>query len=180
MSKTVHAAVRDALEFLYHSGWRTKEVLNLEWEDVDVDGGMVRLRRENNKTKKVRMLPLIGELQNIIERRLIDKRMDCPRVFHRNGTPVKSFRKAWETACEAIGQPNLVPHDMRRSATRNFRKAGLSENEGMAMTGHKTNSVYRRYDIIDEEDLKESMEKVQRFLKAQPRGPKVAPIRKAG
>jgi len=84
------------------------------------------------------------------------------------------------TACEAIGQPDLVPHDMRRSATRNFRKAGLSENEGMAMTGHKTHSIYQRYDIIDEEDMKQSMEKVQDYLKAQPRGSKVTPIRKAG
>jgi len=106
--------------------------------------------------------------------------MDCPLVFHRNGKPVKSFRKAWETACKAVGQPDLVPHDMRRSATRNFRKAGLSENEGMAMTGHQTNSIYRRYDIIDEEDMKQSMEKVQTFLKGQPRRSKVASIRKAG
>jgi len=154
--RTVHPSVKDVLEFLYHSGWRSKEVTKLEWQDVDVEGGMVRLRRENNKTKKVRMLPLIGELQNIIERRLIDRRMDCPLVFHRNG------------------------HDMRRSATRNFRKAGLSENEGMAMTGHQTNSIYRRYDIIDEEDMKQSMEKVQTFLKGQPRRSKVASIRKAG
>jgi len=178
--RTVHPAVKDVLEFLYHSGWRSKEVTKLEWQDVDVEGGMVRLRRENNKIKKVRMLPLIGELQNIIARRLTERRMDCPFVFHRSGKPVKSFRKAWETACETIGQPDLVPHDMRRSATRNFRKAGLSENEGMAMTGHKTNSIYRRYDIIDEEDMKQSMEKVQEFLKGQSRRSKVAPIRKAG
>ena len=126
------------------------------------------------------MLPLLGELQNIIARRLTEKRMDCPRVFHRNGKAIKSFRKAWKTACEAIGRPDLVPHDMRRSATRNFRKAGLSENEGMAMTGHLTNSIYRRYDIIDEEDMKESMGKVQDYLKAQPKGSKVTPIRKTG
>ncbi|MFB3061713.1 MAG: hypothetical protein ACE10C_10120 [Candidatus Binatia bacterium] len=48
------------------------------------------------------------------------------------------------------------------------------------MTGHQTNSIYRRYDIIDEEDMKQSMEKVQEFLKGQTRRSKVAPIRKAG
>jgi len=151
--RSVHPSVKDVLEFLYHSGWRSKEVTKLEWQDVDVEGGMVRLRRENSKNKKSRMLPLRGELQNVIERRLTERRLDCPYVFHRNGQPVKSFRKAWKTACEAIGQPSLIPHDMRRSAVRNFRKAGLSENEGLAMTGHLTNSIYRRYDIIDEEDL---------------------------
>ena len=69
---------------------------------------------------------------------------------------------------------------MRRSAVRNFRKAGLSENEGMAMSGHKTNSVYRRYDIIDEEDLRESMGRVQEFLKNQPDDSKVASMKRAG
>jgi len=154
--------------------------MKLEWQDVDAEGGMVQLRRENSKNKKGRMLPLRGELQNVIERRLTERRLDCPYVFHRNGQQVKSFWRAWKTACEAIGQPDLVPHDMRRSAVRNFRKAGLSENEGMAMSGHKTSGIYRRYDIIDEEDLKESMGKVQDYLKAQPKGSKVAPIRKAG
>jgi len=74
----------------------------------------------------------------------------------------------------------LVPHDMRRSAVRNFRKAGLSENEGMKMSGHVTNSIYRRYDINDEDDLKESMGKVQDYLREQPKRAKVAPIKKAG
>jgi len=177
---TVHPSIKDVLEFLYHSGWRSKEVTKLEWPDVDVDGDMVRLRRENNKTKKVRMLPLIGELKNIIARRLTEKRLDCPYVFHRNGKQIKSFLKAWKTACDDIGQPNLVPHDMRRSAVRNFRKAGLTENEGMAMSGHKTNSIYKRYDIIDEQDLRESMNKVQGYLRAQPKVSKVTPMRKAG
>ncbi len=48
------------------------------------------------------------------------------------------------------------------------------------MSGHKTNSIYRRYDIIDEEDMKESMGKVQDYLKAQPKGSKVTQIRKTG
>ena len=68
---------------------------------------------------------------------------------------------------------------MRRSAVRNFRKAGLSETEGMKMSGHKTNSVYKRYDIIDEEDLKVAMGKVQRYLKSQKSGRKVVSMRGA-
>lgn len=171
---------RDIAIFLYNSGWRSKEAMTLEWRDVDVESGMIRLRRENSKNKRARMLPLSGELRNVIERRVNGKRLDCPFVFHRNGKQIRSFRKTWGTACEAIGQPDLVPHDMRRSAVRNFRKAGLSENEGMMMSGHKTNSIYRRYDIIDEDDLKESMGKVQEYLKAQPKGAKITPIKKAG
>ena len=63
--------------------------------------------------------------------------------------------------------PGLLPHDMRRSAVRNFRRAGLSEHEGMALSGHKTDSVYRRYDIISEADLTEAMNRVQEHNKKE-------------
>ncbi len=184
--------VRDIVIFLYNSAWRSKEAMTLEWKDVDVAAGMVRLRRENSKNKHTRALPLIGELRDVVERREKERRLNCPFVFHRNGNQIKSFRGAWDTACVRTGlgyiekndesrkYSGLVPHDMRRSAVRNFRKAGLSENEGMKMSGHVTNSIYRRYDIIDEDDLKESMGKVQEYLKAQPKGAKVAPFKKAG
>ena len=168
---------KDIVIFLYNSGWRSKEAMTLEWRDVDLPSGMIRLRRGNSKSKKGRSLPLLGELHAVIERQAQARRLDCPFVFHRNGKPIKSFRKTWKTACEEIGQPNLVPHDMRRSAVRNFRKAGLSETEGMAMSGHKTNSIYKRYDIMDEEDLKESMGKVQDYLKNQTKESNVTPIR---
>jgi integrase len=166
-SKKVHSVVRDVIEFLFNSGWRSGEVIKLEWREVDLRGGMIKLVRENNKTKTVRLVPIVGSLQEIIDRRVKLRDLTCPFVFHRNGRPVKSFRKAFEAAAAAAGRPDMVPHDLRRSAVRNFRKAGLSETEGMKLSGHKTNSVYRRYDIIDENDLRESMAQVQRYLKRQ-------------
>jgi len=80
---------------------------------------------ENSKIGKLRLFPLIGALSDIIERRWTKRRLDCPYVFHRDSKQMKSFRRGWKTACKNIGQPNLVPHDMRRSAVRNFREAGL-------------------------------------------------------
>jgi len=107
----------------------------------------------------------VGALKEIIDRRWSKRRLDCPFVFHRNGKQIKSFLKGWKTASKAIGQPLLVPHDMRRSGVRNFRKAGLSESEGMKISGHKTRAVYDRYDIID--DLRDSVTKVQDHLASQ-------------
>ena len=156
---------RDIIGFLYHSGWRSGEAKSLEWRDVDAD--IIRLRPENSKNGKPRLLPLIGEVKEIIERRRQKRLLSCLYVFHRKGKQIRSFLKAWRKASKEIEQPHLVPHDMRRSAVRNFRKAGLSENEGMMLSGHKTNSVYRRYDIIDEQDLRESMAKVQDHLARQ-------------
>ena len=61
---------------------------------------------------------------------------------------------------------------------RNFRKSGLSESEGMALSGHKTSSVYRRYDIISDDDLTESMKRVQEHLKKLAENQKVVPIKR--
>lgn len=170
---------RDIVGFLYHSRWRSREAMKLEWRDVDLNGGMIRLRSENSKNKKPRMLPMVGELREIIERRVKARLLTCPFVFHRNGKAIKSFRKAFQTAAEAIGQPNLTPHDMRRSAVRNFRKAGLSQVEAMKLSGHRTVSVFQRYDIVDEQDLIESMDRVQDYLRAQKGDSKVVSMRRA-
>ncbi len=172
-------ADRDIVSFLYHSAWRSKEAMTLEWKDVDLNGSMIRLRSKNSKNKKPRLLPMRGELQEIIERRAKARLLTCPFVFHRNGQPIHSFRKAFQTAAEEIGHPNLTPHDMRRSAIRNFRKAGLSQDEAMKLSGHKTVSVFQRYDIVDEQDLEESMDRVEEYLRSQKGGRKVVSMRRA-
>jgi integrase len=157
--------VRDLVEFLYNSGWRSDEGKKLEWSEVDLKNNMIRLPAEKSKSKKPRSLPVIGALAEVIQRRLEARRLDCPFVFHRGGKQIASFRKVFKAAALAASMPDLVPHDMRRSAVRNFRRAGLSEHEGMKLSGHETDSIYRRYDIISDEDLTESMNRVQEHLK---------------
>lgn len=99
-------------------------------------------------------------------------------MFHRRAKRIASFRKAFKTAAAAAGIEGLVPHDMRRSAVRNFRRAVLSEHEGMKLSGHETDSTYRRYDIISDDDLTESMNRVQEHLKKEAEIPKVVPLKR--
>ena len=56
---------RIQLSFLYLSGWRSGEMKSLEWRDVGADA--IRLRAENSKNKKQRVLPLRGELAEIVQ-----------------------------------------------------------------------------------------------------------------
>ena len=86
-----------------------------------------------------------------------------PWVFHRDGKPIKDYYGGWDEACRLAGYPDRVAHDLRRTAVRNLERAGVPRSAAMKMTGHKTESVYRRYAIVDEAMLRESAEKLAAF-----------------
>jgi len=141
-----------------------------------LDGNMIRLPKQYSKNKKERLMPAIGTIAEVLERRRAKRRIDCEFVFHRDGRPIKFFRDGFKTAAKKIGATGTMPHDMRRSAVRNFRRSGLSEQEELMLSGHETPSIYRRYSIISEEDLIESMKRVEEHLKAEKQNRKIAPI----
>jgi hypothetical protein len=76
------------------------------------------------------------------------------------GRRLKSFRKAWQQACTAAGVPGRILHDFRRTAVRNLERAGIPRSVAMTMVGHKTESVYRRYAIVDEAMLRDAAVKL--------------------
>ena len=158
--------LRDGIEFLYRSGWRVSEMKTLEWRDVDLANKVIRLRPEVSKNKRGRLLPLRDELWDIFARAKDNRKLECPRVFHHHGKPLADFRKAWHSALEAAGLGHMLVHDLRRTAIRNFVKAGVREGVAMALSGHKTRSVFDRYAIIDDTDLVAAVDKVHVHLKS--------------
>ena len=128
--RTLSEYLRDPIAFLYLSGWRLGEMKALEWRDVDLAGKVVHLRPEISKNKDGRLLPLSGELLEIMDRAHAKRRPDCPFVFHRDGEPIGDFRKAWSTACKAAGLHPILVHDLRRTAVRNMVRAGIARSRG--------------------------------------------------
>ena len=140
---------------------------------------MVPLTRKNSRNKKPRTLVLVGDLKEIIMRRLVKRLPDCPFVFHRNGNPIKSFRRAFKSAIRNVGPEGIVPRDMRRSGVRNLRHAGNDEHDCMEISGHKTRAIFDRYDIIDEDDQRRALERQEQYKKQQlEQGRKVVPLKR--
>jgi integrase len=170
--------LKDPVTFLYLSGWRVSEMRALEWRDVDEAGKLVRLRPEISKNKDGRVLSLRAELLELFERAREKRRPDCRFVFHDDGRPIGEFKKSWKTACNEAKLKGLIVHDLRRTAVRNYVRAGVPERVAMSLSGHKTRSIFDRYNIVSEADLVQASDKLQAHLKRQPTGNKVVPLHK--
>jgi integrase len=157
----------------YQLGWRARsEILTLERRQVDMSAGTLRLDAGATKNREPRVAYLPPELRTLLAEQLA--RVDTlqrqlgrviPFVFphltgpHR-GEHTAEFRKAWKQACKRAGLPGLLVHDLRRSAVRNMERGGVSRSVAMKITGHKTESVYRRYAIVSDVDLQDAATRI--------------------
>jgi integrase len=129
-------------------------------------------------------MALEGELAAIVNRQSIARAErvvgghDSAYVFGRSATrtrntrsrglPVVDIYVVWKAACEKAGLEGRLFHDLRRSAARNMDRAGVSRHVAMQITGHKTGSMYRRYNIVTESDIRAAPAKTQTYLDTLP------------
>lgn len=148
------------VEFLYLTGWRSSEAFRLLWSDVDWKRRVVWLRDSKNREPRIFPFKYHARLEAVLRRqreRVSDwERANgtlCPCVFHWRGRPITKLRRSWQRACRLAGLEGRLLHDFRRTAVRNLIRAGVQQAIAMKITGHKTDSIFRRYLIVDEELL---------------------------
>jgi len=153
--------VGDLVQFLRSTGWRRDEARLLQWAAVDMDGGTIRLEEARSKSGHGRVFPfgLAPSLKALLDKRWAAR--DGLYVFHRDGQPlgIGAIRSAWKRATKRAGLAGRLVHDLRRTAARDFRRAGVSEGEVMKLCGWDTRSCFDRYNIIDEQDLARAVAK---------------------
>jgi integrase len=161
--KLLPTHLRPLVTLLYECGTRVGESLQIEWPQVDLNTRLIRLEAEQTKTDEARILPLSSALVNM----LAEMEPKTGRVF--DGT---NLRKEWVKACAAAGLGRIIEvpgkkydpryegltlHDLRRSAIRDFIRTGTQERVAMQISGHKTRSVFDRYNIVSPEDVSKAM-----------------------
>jgi integrase len=139
----------------------------------------IRLNPGETKNGDGRIIPLGNELLEALKSQLHLRNTavpDCPLVFFRiiktkeNPNPswvaIGDLRKVWESACAKSGLTGRIFHDLRRSAVRNLVRSGVQERVAMRISGHKTRSVFDRYNIVSDQDLTQAVQKLQKFQDA--------------
>jgi integrase len=178
--------LRGVVTLAYFTGWRVaSEILPLTWAQVDRAKQVIRLEVGSTKNTEGRTLPyaLLPELATVIDAAwaahgaLAAAGTICPFVFHRDGKEIRSLKAAWRVATVAAGCPGRLLHDFRRTAVRNLVRAGVPEKTAMGVTGHKTRSVFDRYDIVNEADLRAALGRLTEPV-AAPRSGTVRAFRK--
>ena len=154
------------------TGWRKAEVLGLTWDRVDFVHGEVRLEVGTTKNSEGRVFPFsaLPALADLIYRQrektsALEKelKVSIAYVFHRHGRPIRDLYKRWRVATKVAKVSDRLIHDLRRTAVRNLERAGVPRSVAMKLTGHKTESVYRRYAIVAKADLSEGVSKLAKL-----------------
>jgi integrase len=153
---------RTPLVIGYHLGLRRGAILLLEWSMVDMQNEELRLPPRLAKNKTGQVCPLYGRLLEHMKELRANTPKSCKWVCHDNGERIREFKGEWASAVKAAGLSGLLFHDLRRSAVRNMVRAGVPEIVARAISGHKTRSIFDRYNITSGADLKRAGKLLER------------------
>jgi integrase len=173
--------------FAFKTGWRRGELLGLRWEWIDRTDGVVTI--PDSKNDDPRAVPLDDELAAIIEERWQAREYVqiggaigiSEYVFHSNGKPIptSTFSKQFRRARAAAGiPPSRLFHDFRRTAARNMVRGGTPQSVARTVTGHRSDSMFSRYNITSLDDQRVALERARSYAESRAAiGENVTPFR---
>jgi len=170
--------LRTLLATAYTYGFRKGELLGLRLNQVDFLGRWIDLKEGETKSGEARKVKMSNEVYELMKACARGKGPDDYVFTRKNGARVYDPRDEWAQLCVRSGLGKWVPakrkngeefkayrglmlHDFRRSAIRNMVRRGISETVAMRISGHKTASIFRRYNIVDEADLEQATKLIE-------------------
>jgi len=160
-----HAA--DIVTTAYHTGMRAGEIFGLTWDRVNMKEGFIELTAADTKTAEPRRIYFNDDLKALFQELGKIRRIRHKAVFTYRGKPIDSIRKSFNEACAKAEVQDFRIHDLRHTFNTNMRKAGVDRSVIMKITGHKTTSMFERYNTIDSEDARSAMDRYEGFLRSQ-------------
>lgn len=171
--------------FAYHTGVRKGELLSLEWDWMDWDEWILNVPGEVTKNDDPRWIPVYQDAsgddhwRQMVRFAYQSRNERCPYLFQRDGEAltVNQLHWAYVSTRRKLGFGKVIFHDLRRTALSNMMAAGLSESDAMRISGHKTRSVFDRYNIHSREAAKRVRDRMtaHNVAKSQNLGPNLGP-----
>ena len=151
---------RPILLLAYDTGMRPREVFDLRRDQLDLKAGAIRLTPADTKEEGHKVIFLTDRVLAAL--RAHPQRLHCPWVFPNptTGKPWVNIRRRWRSWCKAAGLEGAWFRDQRRSFLTAGARQGIPEKVLMSMSGHKTREVFERYHIVEEQDLKEAVRRL--------------------
>ena len=157
----------------YSFGFPKGEMLNLHVRQLDLLDRWIELEEGTTKNNEARKVHMTGEVFELMKECVRRKQPDDFIFTREGGSRVVDPRDEWYSLCVSSGlgkfekakrkngkeydrYVGLNLHDFRRSAIRNMTRRSVNDTTAMKISGHKTRSVFMRYNIVDERDLAEA------------------------
>jgi integrase len=161
----------------YYLGMREGEILNLREKQIHfyengTEEGYVELYDGETKSGIGRKIPFCILIGRLLRDHLTRQKNRDPERFlftTEKGNLLGNFRRGFQRACKRAGIKGLCFHDFRHTAITNMRKAGVNISVIMAISGHRTMAMFRRYNRIDLNDGIEAMRKLEVYLSGDQR-----------
>ncbi len=195
--------LRTLLALAYTYGWRKSELLSLRVRQLDLADRTARLECGTTKNEDGRTIHLTNESYELLKACIASKGPDDPVFTREDESRVRDFGKTWAELCVKAGlgrffcrrcdipirpcpacskakrpttyrYEGLIFHDLRRSAVRNLERASVPRSVAMKITGHRGESVYRRYAIVSPSDLADATRRLEQNRQSE-LAPEVAP-----
>jgi integrase len=166
--------LKGLLATAYEFGFRSGELTGLRVCQVDLKDRTICLDPGDTKNDEGRTIKMTTEVFDLLEQCIAGK-TGSDYVFTRDGKPILDFRGAWWALCVKAGvgvfgpkdkrgkrpYQGLLFHDLRRSAVRNMVAAGIPDVVCMKISGHKSRSVFDRYNVVSTSDVAEATQKLE-------------------
>ena len=147
---------KDIIMFLIFTGCRKGEALNLKWDDVDLDNGVIAIKA--TKTRHDRYMPVSAPLKGLLEG--IEKVDGCSHVFNSGGKKIVDFKHSFKTACRNAGLKDLRIHDLRHVFASKMVMNGTSLYITGELLGHRTPNMTKRYSHMVPDTLRKAVNDV--------------------
>jgi integrase len=156
--------LKPILQTAYHLGQRSGEILNLSWDRVDLQRGVITLRGVDTKTNRPRQVPMTAPVKATLADLSKVRDLVHRYVFVYNRNPVREVKTAFRTACKKAKIANLRFHDLRHYAATNLRRAGVDTTTAIQIVGHKSPLMWKRYNTVAESDLITAPNRLDTYL----------------